>query len=65
LTDDQRSALVDEILAALDARGAPAGSWLVDIARVRNALASADDLLVRMQSALLREAQPPSDLPLL
>ena len=58
----ERTALVEEIIAGLEARGVPEGTWLVDIARVRTALHAADDLLARMQDSVLRAADPPDAL---
>jgi hypothetical protein len=48
--------LADEIVRALEERGVPAGAWLVDIARVRRALAEADGLLRRLEDAVIRGA---------
>lgn len=56
VADEERSALVDEIIAALDARGAPPDVWLVEIAQVRQALRTADTLLLRMQDAITTHA---------
>jgi hypothetical protein len=52
----ETSDLVAEIIDALEQRGAPSGAWLVDIARARHALREADDLLRRMQHAIIRNA---------
>lgn len=49
--------LADEIVRALEERGLPAGAWLVDIARVRRALAEADGLLRRLEDAVIRGAE--------
>lgn len=46
--------LAEEILRALEERGVPAGAWLVDIARVRRALAEADGLMRRLEDAVIR-----------
>jgi hypothetical protein len=50
--DGLARSLVDE----LEARGAPDGMWLLDIAQVRNALRDADRLLLRMEDAIARQA---------
>jgi hypothetical protein len=52
----EESALVAEIVDALEQRGIPAGAWLVDIARIRYALQEADDMLRRMENAIIRDA---------
>ena len=49
-------ALVEEILKGLDERGLPAGAWLADLLRVRQALQEADSLLRRLQEAIIRSA---------
>jgi hypothetical protein len=53
-----RSELVEEILEALEERGVPAGTWLVDIATVRQDLQAADRLLRRLEEAIIRSAGP-------
>lgn len=52
----QESALAAEIVDALEQRGIPSGAWLVDIARIRHALQEADDMLRRMENAIIRDA---------
>lgn len=52
----EASELAEEIILALEERGVPAGAWLVDIARVRRALAEADGLLRRLEDAVIRGA---------
>ncbi len=51
-----REALAAEILHELEERGLPSGAWLVDIGRVRQALHDADDLLRRLEQAIIRSA---------
>jgi hypothetical protein len=45
----------------LRSEGAPAGTWLVDIARVRAGLREADSLLLKMQTAILNDLPPLAD----
>jgi hypothetical protein len=52
----ERSALVDDLVERLDQRGVPEGAWLVEIAQVRASLRSADDLLRRLEAAMIRGA---------
>jgi hypothetical protein len=51
-----RDRLAAEIIDALEERGVPSGAWLVDIARVRHDLQSADRLLRRLEDAIIRSA---------
>ena len=51
-----RERLAAEIIDALEERGVPSGAWLVDIARVRHDLQSADRLLRRLEDAIIRSA---------
>jgi hypothetical protein len=55
-TQTDRERLAEEILATLEERGVPSGAWLVDIARTRHALQSADTLLRRLEDAIIRSA---------
>ena len=52
------AALVDDLVARLEARGVPQGSWLMEITAVRRDLAevvgNADSLLRRLQEAVIR-----------
>jgi len=48
------SELAQEIVRELEQRGVPSGTWLVDIARVRQSLREADTLLRRLEDALIR-----------
>jgi hypothetical protein len=57
LSGAEREALAAEILDVIETRGLPPGAWLVDIARVRDALQSADALLRRMEEAIIRAAR--------
>jgi hypothetical protein len=52
----RESVLAAEIVDALEQRGIPSGAWLVDIARIRHALQEADDMLRRMENAIIRDA---------
>jgi hypothetical protein len=59
-TDDRtgnRSELADEIVQAFEERGLPPGAWLMDVARVRRSLHEADDLLRRLEDAIIRAAE--------
>ena len=59
-TDDRtgdRSELADEVVQALDERGLPPGAWLMDVACVRRSLHEADDLLRRLEDAIIRAAE--------
>jgi hypothetical protein len=57
ISDAEREAIAAEILDGLEERGVPPGAWLVDLARVRDALQSADALLRRMEEAIIRAAR--------
>jgi hypothetical protein len=57
----QNEELVESIVSALAARGVPAGTWLVDVVCVRQALRDADDLLRRLEDAIIRAAAPPAE----
>jgi hypothetical protein len=50
--------LVEQIVSALEARGVPAGTWLIDLVCVRQALRDADNLLRRLEDAITRAASP-------
>jgi hypothetical protein len=50
--------LAREIVGALEARGLPSGTWLVDIEQTRRALQEADGLLRRLGDAIVRSAPP-------
>ena len=52
-----RSELADEIVQTLEERGLPPGAWLMDVARVRRSLHEADDLLRRLEDAIIRAAE--------
>jgi hypothetical protein len=51
-----RTSLAEEIIHGLEERGVPSGAWLVDVARVRQSLREADDLLRRLEDAIIRSA---------
>lgn len=53
-----REVVSQELVSALDARGAPRGVWIYDIEQVRGALRDAEDLLRRMEAAVIRAAEP-------
>lgn len=50
--------LVEAIVARLRDEGAPAGTWLVRIAQVRQSLQAADDLLLELYDAILNQLPP-------
>jgi len=52
----ERSELVEEIVGELQARGVPSGAWLLDVAKVRQSLREADDLMRRLEDAIIRSA---------
>ncbi len=53
------AAPVGNVLALqADISGVPAGTWLVDVAVVRQSLRDADDLLRRLEDAIIRAASP-------
>ena len=51
------SELADGIVRTLEERGLPPGAWLMDVARVRRSLHEADDLLRRLEDAIIRAAE--------
>lgn len=53
MTEDERRALVDDIVAALDTRGAPTGLLLADIIEARRQLSHIDTMLRRLQEQLV------------
>ena len=52
-----RSELAEEIIQGLEERGLPPGAWLMDVARVRQSLQEADNLLRRLEDAIIRSAE--------
>ena len=53
-----RSELAEEMIQGLEERGLPPGAWLMDVARVRqSSLQEADDLLRRLEDAIIRSAE--------
>jgi hypothetical protein len=50
------SELAGEIIRELEHRGVPAGTWLIDIGRVRQSLREADTLLRRLEDAIIRSS---------
>jgi hypothetical protein len=66
--DRERDELVEALIQRLKVEGAPAGTWLVDIAQARRVLSASyyqvDELLERLQDALLEQpGREPSDAP--
>ena len=59
MDESERKDLVDALLDELARRGVPEGAWLADIARARRDLAQVDDLLRRLENALMRERDEP------
>ena len=57
LSETGAADLVGEIVRELEERGVPAGTWLVDIARVRQSLRDADTLLRRLEDAIIRSPE--------
>ena len=60
--DGEQEELLQQLLAALEARGVPEGAWLIDIARVRRSLQEADGLMRRLEDAIIRGASSSSPL---
>jgi len=56
MNEQERANLVDDLVSRLRVEGAPAGTWLIDIGRVRSALRDADSLLFRLQEAIVEGA---------
>jgi hypothetical protein len=52
----ERSELVEEIVSELQARGVPSGAWLLDVAKVRQSLREADNLMRRLEDAIIRSS---------
>ena len=55
--ESTQSGLVEEIVQGLEVRGVPSGAWLIDVARARQSLREADDLLRRLEDAIIRSAE--------
>jgi hypothetical protein len=51
-----RSELIEEIVNELQTRGVPSGAWLLDIAKVRQSLREADNLMRRLEDAIIRSS---------
>jgi hypothetical protein len=51
-----RSELVEEIVSELQTRGVPSGAWLLDLAKVRQSLREADNLMRRLEDAIIRSS---------
>lgn len=51
-----RSELIEEIVSELQTRGLPSGAWLLDIAKVRQSLREADNLMRRLEDAIIRSS---------
>jgi hypothetical protein len=52
----ERSELIEEIVNELQTRGIPSGAWLLDIAKVRQSLREADNLMRRLEDAIIRSS---------
>jgi hypothetical protein len=52
----ERSELVEELLSELQTRGIPSGAWLLDVAKVRQSLREADNLMRRLEDAIIRSS---------
>ena len=48
--------IAEQVLQLLEERGVPSGAWLVDIGQTRQALRDADNLLRRLEDAIVRAA---------
>jgi hypothetical protein len=55
-TTTDAESLAERVLELLEQRGVPSGAWLVDIAQVRRSLRDADNLLRRLEDAIIRSA---------
>jgi hypothetical protein len=53
---------VVEFLRVLEERGVPEGAWLIQIAQVRDALHAADELMRRLERAVIRSARHGSQM---
>jgi hypothetical protein len=51
----------EDLLRELEQRGVPDGTWLLDIARIRQELEDADQLLRRLQQAIIDAAGARAD----
>lgn len=52
----ERSELIEEIVNELQTRGIPSGAWLLDVAKVRQSLREADNLMRRLEDAIIRSS---------
>jgi hypothetical protein len=52
----QEERLAETVIAALEARGVPDGVWLIEIEQARLGLKAVDDLLRRLEDAVIRNA---------
>lgn len=60
MDDQEREELVADLLNAIEIRGLPAGAWLFAVRDARRAITRVDDLLYRLEQALLeRHEEPP------
>ena len=57
MDNEERAILATELLRQLEERGAPQGTWLFEIERVRQALREADELLLHLYDAVIRGGQ--------
>jgi hypothetical protein len=51
----ERAQLVRDVADALAERGVPQGTWLIDIGRAREDLRRLDELLRRLESAIVTD----------
>lgn len=63
MDEQDRAAIVDDLLVRLEERGVPQGTWLVEIEQAHRSLIEVSGLLSRLRSALIRQAEAESSLP--
>lgn len=56
--EENREGLADELIERLRSEGIPEGTWLIDIELARKALRQADEVLRKLQQAIIRAAGP-------
>jgi hypothetical protein len=52
----EEARLADTLIAALEERGVPEGVWLLELEQARLGLRAVDDLLRRLEDAVIRSA---------
>lgn len=57
--EPERGDLLEHLLEELARRALPEGAWLVEIARARQTLAHVDDLLRRLEKAIIENPEIP------